>query len=142
MKKQLSALTLSATFMTSLAAPVFANTPVEGIAKTQVSTELVELDGRVLTDVEATKVEGEAWWLLAIPAIGAATGVVNNATVNRLQGKPWHQNWGSSAIGGAVGASGTAGCVLTTKSPACAGVGIGGGASTTYNVRKWNGGRW
>ena len=76
MFKILSGIALSATIVTVNLAPVFANTKVESLTIQQASPNLVELEGRSLTDAEAAKVEGEALPLFAAKALfGAGTSV-------------------------------------------------------------------
>lgn len=59
-------------------------------------------EGQELSATELEQVEGEAGWFIpATVAGGAALGVGVNAYQNVRAGRPWHHNWGSSAVAGA-----------------------------------------
>ena len=77
--------------------------------------------GQELSAQELEKVEGEFWWVAASYVGGAAAGVGVNAYQNIQAGRPWHQNWGSSA---AIGA-GSVSCAWA-RNGACAGTALRG----------------
>lgn len=72
MFKILSGIALSATVFTAGMAPAFASPKVESSTVQQASPNLIELEGRSLTDVEAAKVEGEWVWVAAGAGIEVA----------------------------------------------------------------------
>lgn len=109
MRKFLSGAILSATIIAGNMAPALAN-PTNlkagnGVTVNSVAPNpnLVEIEGRTLTDAEAAKVEGEAWWFAAVPAVVGGVGGFGFNTVRNVQnGRPWHQSWASSTAAGAT----------------------------------------
>jgi len=120
MFKLISRVALSATIIAGNVATVSANTTNvktgNGVTVNSVAlkSNLVEIEGRTLTDAEAAKVEGEVWW---VPVGGAVAGVGYNAWRNVQNGRPWHQNWVQSGAAGAYGAT-CAGFAIGTKGAA------------------------
>ena len=84
MRKFFLGAALSATIIAGNMAPVLANltninTDGEVTAHSvEVNSDLVEIEGRTLTDAEAAEVEGEAWWGVVGFAVSLSVG--NGAT--------------------------------------------------------------
>lgn len=117
MSKFLSGAVLSAVMFSVNMAPVLANATniktSDGVTVNSVvpKSNLVEIEGRTLTDAESAKVEGEALFIpIAIGAVklgkavgfGVATGVAFNTGANAVQGKPLQQGLNGSVVGGSA----------------------------------------
>ncbi len=103
----LSVLMVNATMIPVLANPVNTLKDDAQSALTQETEYFVVLpEGKELSAQEMEKVEGEVLWkVAAVAAVAALGGVGVNAYQNVQAGRPWHQNWGSSAFAGAGAAS-------------------------------------
>lgn len=115
MRKFLSGAALSATVFAANMAPAFANptnintgysVTVNSVAP---KSNLVEIDGRILTDAEAAKVEGQIFWkAMAVGAVwGAGSGLASTTVAcYRIPGAKcgWQEYAGGTAFGAAKGA--------------------------------------
>lgn len=145
MRKFFLGAALSATIIAGNMAPVLANstnvnTDGEVTAHSvEVNPDLVEIEGRTLTDAEAANVEGEAWWVAAIPAAGAVGGFGYNTWRNVKNGRPWNDQWGTATLaGGATGFCGTA--IVATRGSAFGAspyFGSSCSAAASYLYKRW-----
>ena len=109
MKKLISVLAISGGFTFAQIAPAFANPTSlkieNGATVQQASPNLVELEGRSLTDAEAAKVEGEWVWVAAKAVWGAGTSVAFQYAQCQARGQSCSgQDYAWAAGTGAVGA--------------------------------------
>lgn len=105
MRKFLSRIALAATLATANMAPVFANpTNIKidnsvTVSSVTPKSNLVEIEGRTLTDAEAAKVEGEWVW------VAASAGLEVAFKYAECQRPGQQCGWQDYAIAGAKGAA-------------------------------------
>ena len=106
MRKFFLGAALSATFIAGNVAPALANstnvnTDGEVTAHSvEVNPDLIEIEGRTLTDAEAAEVEGEWVW------VAVAAGLSLGEKYYSCQGSGQNCTWQDYAVAGAVGAVG------------------------------------
>jgi len=122
MKKLLTATGTAMLLANMTIAPAFADSLAQQTTSRQ-QQQVVLPEGEMISDAELSEVEGE-WKHIAVGAgVGAVGGVVMNGFNNGRTGQPWHQGWGSAAVGGAV----AGGCKAGTGN--LTGCGIAGSAA-------------